>query len=241
MSEALLTVHGLHKSFGGVRAVDGVDFTLHPAKRYALIGPNGAGKTTCFNLLTGQLIADSGDIAIEGQRISGRRPQDMASYGIARTFQVAATFSTMTVKENVQVALLAQNCYSPWGNLPQLALAATEALLHRVGIDHLAHAYCHELAYADLKRVELAQALARQPRILLLDEPTAGMASGERKQLMELINTLTGVTVLFIEHDMDTVFAYADWIFVLHQGRLLASGTPAEIRHDPRVKEVYLG
>ncbi len=245
MSEPLLRVERLWKSFGAVAALSGLTCSVSAGERVAIIGPNGAGKTTLFNVLGGQLPADAGTATFAGQRITGLPPHAIARLGVGRTFQVAATFASMSVRENVQVALL--SCYgeqrSPWRARLRHA-AAAQALLERVGIGALGDRSCARLAYADLKRVELAIALALSPRLLLMDEPTAGMAALERARLMALVSNLAlgdGLAVLFTEHDMDIVFAHADRILVLHRGRLIADGPPAAVRANPEVRAVYLG
>jgi branched-chain amino acid transport system ATP-binding protein len=246
MSAAILQVSDLAKAFDGVRAVDGVTFAVVPGELVALIGPNGAGKTTCFNLVNGQLKPDAGSIQLAGQRIEGQTPAAIARRGVGRTFQVAATFASMTVRDNVVLALLAhagQHGAMFSGAAAEFSEQA-DALLARVGCRELAHTHCATLAYGNAKRVELALALAGEPRLLLMDEPTAGMAQNSRGKLMRLASTLAkrdGIAVLFTEHDMDVVFGFADRVIVLDRGRIIAEGTPAVIRADPRVQAVYLG
>ncbi len=243
---AVLQVDGLHKAFGGVQAVEDVSFALEAGEILALIGPNGAGKSTCFNMLNGQLAPDSGVVRLLGQDIVGSSPRAIWRLGVGRTFQITATFSSLSVRENVQMAL-----YSHAGRLRSLLSrfgsefgAEADALLDQVGMRDQAGRPCGVLAYGDLKRVELAMALANQPRLLLMDEPTAGMAPKERVALMELAAELARaqkVAVLFTEHDMDVVFSQADRIIVLDRGRLIAGGLPAEVRANPQVRDVYLG
>jgi branched-chain amino acid transport system ATP-binding protein len=245
MSEAL-QVQGLRKAFGGVQAVADVSFAVASGQMLALIGPNGAGKSTCFNMLNGQLKPDGGRVRLGGRDIVGMRPRAIWRLGVGRTFQITATFASLTVRENVQMAL-----YSHAGRLRSLlqrfgaALGAdADSLLDQVGMLDQADRVCGVLAYGDLKRVELAMALANQPRLLLMDEPTAGMAPRERIALMELAARLArarNIAVLFTEHDMDVVFGQADRIIVLDRGRLIAEGTPQQVRTNDAVRAVYLG
>ena len=242
----VLAARNLSKSFGGVQAVRGVSLSVASGELLALIGPNGAGKTTCFNLLNGQLAPDAGEIEFEGRSLKGLAPREIWRLGVGRTFQVTATFGSMTVRENVQMALLSHHrqLSSLFARAAQRHVAAADALLERVGMREQAGRACAVLAYGDLKRVELAVALANQPRLLLMDEPTAGMAPGERGELMQLAADLargSGIAVLFTEHDMDVVFAHADRIVVLSDGELIAQGSPQEVRANAAVRAVYLG
>ena len=243
---SLLQVTGLGKSFGGVRAVDAVSFDVKAGELLALIGPNGAGKSTTFNMINGQLRADAGSIRFDGHELVGRAPRDIWRLGVGRTFQIAETFASLTVVENVQMALLSADAklYAMWRRAAAYRRADALGLLAQVGMQAQAERPCSVLAYGDVKRVELAIALANAPRLLLMDEPTAGMGPGERRDLMGLTKRLVverGLAVLFTEHSMDVVFAYADRIIVLARGRLIAQGRPAEIRDDPKVQEVYFG
>ena len=241
-----LVVRGLSKRYGGVQALRQASFTVSSGELVALIGPNGAGKTTCFNLLNGQLVPDAGEIELDGRDIAGRAPRKIWRLGVGRTFQITATFGSMSVRENVQLALVSHHRgqYSPFGSLGVREVAQADALLARVGMLEQAERACALLAYGDLKRVELAIALANSPRLLLMDEPTAGMAPEERGALMALAASLAkseGIAVLFTEHDMEVVFGHADRVVVLHSGEVIAAGPPDEIRADRRVQEVYLG
>jgi branched-chain amino acid transport system ATP-binding protein len=241
-----LSVQGISKSYGGVQAVRNVSFTVAPGELVAIIGPNGAGKTTCFNMLNGQLVPDSGDVMLEGQNLVGLRAHRIWRLGVGRTFQVAATLGSMTVRQNVQTALLSQHRrnYSMWARAERFQIDQADGLLSRVGMRDQAERRCAELAYGDLKRVELAIALANRPKLLLMDEPTAGMAPSERSALMDLAAGLARedrIAVLFTEHDMNVVFGYADRVIVLHLGEVIAAGSPDEVRSDLRVREVYLG
>jgi branched-chain amino acid transport system ATP-binding protein len=241
-----LQVRGLSKAYGAVQAVRGVSFEVAPGELVAMIGPNGAGKTTCFNLLNGQLAPDAGEILLDGARLAGLPPRRIWRRGVGRTFQVTETFGSMSVRENVQVALLSfeRRLTSCFSGFSRLKVEEANQLLERVGMRGQADRICAELAYGDLKRVELAIALSNRPKLLLMDEPTAGMAAGERASLMQLAAQLgrsDPVAVLFTEHDMEVVFAFATRVMVLHGGELIANGPPEQVRADPRVREVYLG
>ena len=242
----ILAVQDLNKSFGGVQAVQGVSFFVEPGTLLALIGPNGAGKTTCFNMLNGQLRPDSGSVKIDDVEVIGKKPREVWRMGVGRTFQITATFPSMTVRENVQMALLSyhRRLANFWRRAGDMYRFEAETLLARVGMLEQAERPCSILAYGDLKRVELAVALSNAPRLLLMDEPTAGMAPQERIALMALTAEIVrerGIAVLFTEHDMDVVFAHADRLIVLNRGRLIAAGTPAEVRGNAEVQQVYLG
>jgi branched-chain amino acid transport system ATP-binding protein len=242
----ILEVHNLYKSFGGVEAVKDVSFELEKGQLLAMIGPNGAGKSTCFNLINGQLRPDHGRIIIMDKEINGRKPRDVWKLGVGRTFQITSTFASMTVLENIQMALLSyhRRTNSLLRKVSQLYVDESIELLERVGIGDQADRTCGVLAYGDLKRVELAVALANKPRLLLMDEPTAGMGPAQRQTLMELTRNIVrtrNIGVLFTEHDMDVVFNHADRIIVLSRGELMAEGTPAEVQKNAEVKEIYLG
>ncbi len=243
---SVLDVTGLEKSFGGVRAVSGVSFSVAAGEMLALIGPNGAGKSTCFNMLNGQLRPDGGRIVLQGTDITGRRPRAVWRLGVGRTFQITATFASMTVRENVQMALLSHRraLWRFWRAVAATHADEADALLAQVSMEAQAGRAAGVLAYGDLKRLELAIALANAPHLLLMDEPTAGMAPAERVALMDLARALAkrrGMAVLFTEHDMDVVFNVADRILVLNRGEVIAAGDGAAIRADTRVREVYLG
>lgn len=243
---AIIEVRGLSRNFGGLKAVDGLSFRLEKGELLAMIGPNGAGKSTCFDMLTGHLRPTSGEIFLKGEPVGGRSPRYIWRRGAGRTFQVAATYASMTVVENVQMALIVRNrrLFSILALARRLCRDEALALLDLVGMAGQADRHCATLAYGDLKRLELAAALAHGPDVLLMDEPTAGMAPGERRALMRLVSEISrdrGVSVLFTEHDMDAVFGHASRILVLDRGRLVAQGGVEEIRADPRVREIYLG
>ncbi|MDB5760445.1 MAG: transporter ATP-binding protein [Burkholderia sp.] len=243
---SLLQVRNLKKSYGGVAAVADVSFDLPAGQLLALLGPNGAGKTTCFNMVNGQLRPDSGSIMFDGHELVNMAPRDIWRLGVGRTFQIAETFGSMTVAENVQMALLSREkkIFHLWR--PAASHYRDEAmdLLSQVGMEAQAGRPCSVLAYGDVKRVELAIALANRPKLLLMDEPTAGMAPQERNALMALTKKLVverNIAVLFTEHSMDVVFAYADRMIVLARGKLIAEGDGETIRNHPKVKEVYFG
>ena len=242
----LLEIDGLRKAFGGIRAVDGIGLRLDRGEVRALIGPNGAGKTTLFNLLTGHQVPDAGTVRLRGRRIDGLAPHRIWRLGLARTFQIPAVFLDLTVAENVQVALVSwrRRTLSLYGRARDLERRSAEELLDQVGLGVEAERAAGVLSYGDLKKLELAIALANDPELLLLDEPTAGMAPAERRALMALVERLGrggGPALLFTEHDMDVVFSVADRITVLHQGRVIAEGAPEAVRADPEVQRVYLG
>jgi branched-chain amino acid transport system ATP-binding protein len=243
---SVLAVADLAKSFGGVRAVDGVSFAVGKGEFLALIGPNGAGKSTCFNMINGQLKPDAGRILFAGRDIAGMPSRDVWRLGVGRTFQIAATFGSMTVAENVQMALIshAGEIFRGWRPAAQRHRARALDLLAEVGMREAAGRASRELAYGDVKRLEFAVALASEPRLLLMDEPTAGMAPRERTELIALVKRLVverGISVLFTEHSMDVVFAFADRIVVLARGKLIADGDAASVRANEMVQQVYFG
>ncbi|MBB5398447.1 ABC transporter ATP-binding protein [Paraburkholderia youngii] len=243
---SLLRVSGLSRSFGGLKAVDDVSFELEAGQLLALLGPNGAGKSTCFNMVNGQLQPSSGSILLDGHELVGMRPRDIWRRGVGRTFQIAVTFNSMTVLENVQMALVSREkkTFGVWKPAGSRYADEAFALLEQVGMSEHAKRACGVLAYGDVKRVELAIALANRPKLLLMDEPTAGMAPKERNELMALTRRLVTerrIGVLFTEHSMDVVFAHADRMIVLARGKLIAEGDGDTIRNDPRVQEVYFG
>jgi branched-chain amino acid transport system ATP-binding protein len=243
---SVLAVSDLRKSFGGVEALKGVTFEVEAGEVLAMIGPNGAGKSTCFNCVNGQLRPDTGSVHFDGHELVGLKPREIWRLGIGRTFQITATFGSMTVAENVQMALLSHHrrTRALWPLATRLYRDEALKLLDAVGMTDQATRSCGVLAYGDLKRVELAVALAHDPRLLLMDEPTAGMAPTERVALMELTSGIVnerGVSVLFTEHDMDVVFGHASRIIVLDRGQVIAEGGPEDVRENALVQETYLG
>lgn len=242
----LLSVSGLGVSFGPVAAVRDVSFEVDTGEMLALIGPNGAGKSTCFNMLGGQLKPDKGRILLDQTSIAGQSPRAIWRRRVGRTFQITASFASMTVCENVQTSLLAfhGDLWRCWRRAGTFYKSEAMALLAQVGLASQAERAAGVLAYGDLKRLELAMALTNNPRLLLMDEPTAGMASGERIKLMELTRRLATerqLAVLFTEHDMDVVFGVSDRILVLNRGEMVTMGDGAAIRAHPKVREIYLG
>ena len=245
-ADSVLKVTGLSKSFGGLQAVSDLNFDVRRGELLALIGPNGAGKSTCFNMLMGQLKATQGDVYLRGEKITGMKPRKIWRKGVGRTFQITGTYQSMTVIENVQMALISHHkkLFSIRPYATRLYRTEAMQLLELVGMSAQAERACAILAYGDLKRLELAIALSHSPSLLLMDEPTAGMAPKERINLMQLTADIVeerDISVLFTEHDMDVVFAHAHRIMVLNRGELIANGTVEEIRSDPMVQEVYLG
>src|ERR1700759_3941418 len=246
MTPTLLSVEGLSKSYGGGHAGRGGSFSLRAGEILALVGPHRAAKSTCFDMLNGQNIPDAGRINLLGEDTAGKKPRAVWRLGVGRTFQITATFPTMAGRQNVQVALVSygRQLFNLWSSTPKYARDEAGRLLELVGMGGYAERPCGELAYGDLKRLELAIALANQPKLLLMDEPTAGMAPRERVDLMRLTARIAkehSIGVLFTEHDMDVVFEHADRILVLNRGTLIAEGSPAEVRGNPQVRAIYLG
>jgi len=243
---SLLEVTHLSRHYGDFIAVEDISFKLQAGELLALIGPNGAGKSTTFNMIGGQLAVTHGQVLLEDKPITNLPPRRIWKKGVGRTFQIAATFGSFTVAQNIQNALLSYHgrSYSFWQTADRLYRDQADALLEQVGMRGQADRHCSELAYGDVKRVELAMALASEPRLLLMDEPTAGMAPPERQELMALTRDIArarNTGVLFTEHSMDVVFGFADRILVLARGQLIAQGTPQDIRQDPQVQQVYFG
>lgn len=243
---ALLQVRGLSRRFGGNLAVAGIDFDVRAGELLALIGPNGAGKSTTFNMINGQLRATAGSVRFEGKEILGMASHKVARLGVGRSFQIAETFASLTVLQNVQMALIAhqRKVYSFFSRADRHEPDHAMALLEQVGMAQLAQQPCSDLAYGDVKRLELAMSLAAEPRLLLMDEPTAGMGPAERNALVALVKQIVksrNMGVLFTEHSMDVVFEHADRIIVLARGAIIAQGDPAAIRAHPTVREVYFG
>jgi branched-chain amino acid transport system ATP-binding protein len=241
-----LAVRGLRKSFGGLRVTRGVDLAVEPGERRLIIGPNGAGKTTLFNLITGELKVDAGSVSLFGRDItrvpSRRRPH----LGMARTYQIITLFSRDTILRNVTLALLglSQLRWNPLVDLDRQhdLIDKAQAALTRVGLAHLGSRPLSQTSYGERRRVEIAMALAQNPKVLLLDEPFAGLSVDERRDVSQLLSSIPrDVTIVMIEHDMDVALGFADRITLLHFGEVVVDGTRSEVVADPRTREVYLG
>lgn len=242
----ILGVEKVKKSFDGFVAINGVSFSLKKGEICSIIGPNGAGKTTLFNLITGHLPIDEGKLIFKDEDITNRRPYQICRLGIGRSFQRTNIFPRLTVYQNIQAAVLVHRGKSFTFLRPVdfFFQQETEEILERVGLNEYAGTVSGSLSYGFQKQLELGIALASEPELLLLDEPTAGMSAQETHHTMELIGKITrekGLTLLFTEHDMEVVFSISQRIMVLHQGRLIAEGDPGEIRRNPEVQKVYLG
>jgi len=242
----ILSTHGLAKSFGSLVVAQDIDFALPPGVRYALIGPNGAGKTTLINMMTGMLRPDAGRIFLGEDDITSITPAERVKRGLVRTFQITTLFPHLTALEAVTLAVCERRGHAGtwWRRLPAYREAVDEAygVLASVRLGEYAYRLTRELAYGQQRLLEIALALATQPRVLLLDEPAAGVPRGESAGLFTAISGLSqNITVLFIEHDMNIVFSFASRIIVMVSGRVLVEGAPEEIAADPRVREVYLG
>jgi branched-chain amino acid transport system ATP-binding protein len=245
---ALLEVENVKRHFGAVKAVDGVSLSIEPGEFRAIIGPNGAGKSTFFNVVAGRLPPTEGTVVFDGRSLVGVAPHRVTDRGIAVTFQVARVFDGLTLEENVRTAVLVNKgaIRSMWRRSTRVAgvQERVHEILEMVGLAHLSDRDCAELSHGDRKALEIAIALASDPRLLLLDEPTAGMSVPERAETVALLRRLgddLGMTILFTEHDVDMVLSFADRITVMVQGRVIAEGEPEEIRNDPKVRATYLG
>ena len=242
----MLEVFELSKAFGGFRAVSGVSLTVDTKQIAAVIGPNGAGKSTLFNLITGHLRADTGTVRLDGHDITGAPPYRICRMGMGRSFQRTNIFPQLTVFANLQAAFLVHYGHGSdfWTRADRLYRDETSALLASIGLGGQERTIAGTLSYGNQKQLELGLALASEPAVLLLDEPTAGMSATETHETIRLLERIAaerGLTLLFTEHDMDVVFSIAQKIAVMHQGRIIAEGQPAEVRADAEVRRVYLG
>ena len=242
----LLAVERLTKSFAALKALNGVSLAVEPRERRALIGPNGAGKTTLFNLITGHLAPNGGRVLFEGEPLTGLAPHAVARRGISRSFQRTSLFPRLDVGENLRLAAAAdgRGSWNLFGSVARLAAprARARAVAEQVGLGERLAEPAGRLSYGEQRQLELGVALATAPRLLLLDEPTAGMSPEETQHMTRLLAALPReITLLIIEHDMDVVFSLADRITVLHYGEVLSEGAPDAVKADPRVYEVYLG
>jgi branched-chain amino acid transport system ATP-binding protein len=241
-----LQLERVSRHFGGLRAVDDVTLAVQAGARHALIGPNGAGKTTLFNVISGELAPSAGSIALDGKDVSRLKPHQRAALGISRTFQITRLFPELTATENVLLACTALDpkrfaMLRPLSSHTEFTERAAQ-LLHQFGLSSLAHEQARHISYGARRRLDVALALAGRPRLLLLDEPMAGLSAPERGAMRELIERLDrSIAVLLIEHDMDVAFSFAERVTVLHQGRVLADGSRDEVSANELVQQAYLG
>lgn len=242
----VLEVRDLRKTFGGFHAVDGVSFNVEKGSIHAVIGPNGAGKTTMFNLVSGHLRPTTGAVSFNGADITGKTPDALARMGMTRAFQITTIFPKLTVLDSVECSVSARKhqAASLWPWRRQSARDEAQQLLEAVGLTELRNEIAHTLSHGDQRTLEVALALATQPQLLLLDEPTAGMSPFETRRMVALVQDLArsrGVTVLFCEHDIGTVFSISDRVTVMHRGQIIADGVPEVVRKDQHVIDVYIG
>jgi branched-chain amino acid transport system ATP-binding protein len=240
----ILSVRGTSKSFSGVRAVNQVDMNVQPGERRAVIGPNGAGKTTLFNLITGVIPSDSGTISMFGKNVTRQSVRKRANLGLGRTYQISNLFLELTVEESLILAANPQKVPSlvmPWQRMTPLR-ETVAGIAEQVGLQDRLQAAVRDLSHGEQRQLELGMAVAPSPRLIMMDEPAAGLSPSERALMMRLIRNLgKEVTVILIEHDMDIVLNVTEWITVMHQGQVIAEGSPETIRADQRVQEVYMG
>jgi branched-chain amino acid transport system ATP-binding protein len=246
MSETILSLRDLRKSFGPTEIIRGVNLDLRSDERHAVIGPNGAGKSTVFHLISGNLAPTAGEITFDGHRIGGKSPQEINRLGLSRSFQITNIFPKLTVFENLRLAVMRPHGlqYSFWRFIDRNAMIReqTERLMERVRLQARASTIAGEMSYSEQRSLEIAMTLASDPKVVLLDEPMAGMSNEETAYTAELIREVTqGRALMIVEHDMEVVFSISDRISVLVYGQVIATGTPDEIRNNAAVKEAYLG
>ena len=246
MSESILSLRGLKKSFGPTEIIRGVELDLRPQERHALIGPNGAGKSTLFHLISGNLKPSAGEIVLNGRRIDGQSPQAINRQGLARSFQITNIFPKLTVFENLRLAVMRSHGlqFNFWRFIDsnRQVREQTERLLEQVRLQAKAQMLAAELSYSEQRSLEISMTLASDPQVILLDEPMAGMSNEETAYTAQLIGEVTqGRALLIVEHDMQVVFSISDRISVLVYGQVIATGTPDQIRENAAVKEAYLG
>ena len=245
-NDSILSLKGLCKAFGPTEIIRGVNLELKAQERHALIGPNGAGKSTLFHLISGNITPTAGQIVLDGRSIGGRSPQDINSLGLARSFQITNIFPKLTVFENLRIAVMRPRGlqYNVWRliNQDKSVTQQTQHLIEQVRLERRAHTVAAEMSYSEQRSLEIAMTLASDPKVILLDEPMAGMSNEETAYTAELIREVTvGRALLIVEHDMKVVFSLSDRISVLVYGEVIATGTPDEIRRSAAVKEAYLG
>jgi branched-chain amino acid transport system ATP-binding protein len=242
----ILEVRDIHKDFSKEKVLAGIDLVIHRGERHAIIGPNGAGKTTLFNLLTGLLKPSNGLVFLNAREITGTSPQEVNRKGIGRSFQITNIFGGLSVFENIRAAILSKNAirfnfFSPVNRLTHITEQTFE-ILEKIHMTDKKDVLAGELAYGEQRALEIGIALATDPDLILLDEPTAGMSPQETREVVKLIDHVVhGKTLVIIEHDMEVVFTIADVITVIHYGKVLVSGKPEDVREDQRVKDAYLG
>ena len=246
MTAPCLALDHVSRHFGGLKAVDDVTLTVQPGERHALIGPNGAGKTTLFNVISGELPATVGSITVFGTNVTRMAPHRRAALGIARTFQITKLFANLTVLENLLLAcealerrkLVVHRAVSSYADLT----ARAAALIDQFGLTGRSDDYARDLSYGEQRKLEVALSMAGRPRLLLLDEPMAGLSAGESRSMHAILEQIDrSIAVLLIEHDMDIAFAFAERVTVLHQGRVLTEGTREQVSATPAVQQIYLG